>query len=149
MPPPARTGGNMKKIKLSDNDWLIRLDVGDEIIASLIRFAGEENVKSGSLTGIGAVGGLKYGYFDINDKEYKVAEESISLEIVNLTGNLARINGEPIVHAHISVGFPDQAIRGGHLVEGYISVTGEIFLRTYDAEVIRAEEDYFGLKLIQ
>jgi len=139
----------MKKVKLSPDDWLVRLDVGDEIIASLVKFATEEDVKSASFSGLGAVGGLKYGYFDINDREYKVAEESISLEIVNLTGNLARIEGEPIVHAHISVGFPDMSVRGGHLVEGVISITGEIFIRTYDADIERAEEERFGLKLIK
>ena len=139
----------MKKQKLSPNDWLLRLDVGDEIIASLVQFAAEENVKSASLSGIGAVGGLKYGYFDINDKEYKVDEESISLEIVNLTGNLGRIDGEPIAHVHIMVGFPDMTVRGGHLVEGFISVTGEILIRTYDADITRAEDDMFGLKLIE
>ena len=139
----------MKKVKLSPNDWLVRLDVGDEIVASLVKFASEENVKSASFSGLGAVGGLKYGYFDINDREYKVAEESISLEIVNLTGNLARIDGEPIVHPHISVGFPDMSVRGGHLVEGIISVTGEIFVHTYDADINRAEEERFGLKLIK
>ena len=138
----------MKKVKLSPNDWLVRLDVGDEIVASLVKFASEENVKSASFSGLGAVGGLKYGYFDINDREYKVAEESISLEIVNLTGNLARIDGEPIVHAHISVGFPDMSVRGGHLVEGIISVTGEIFVHTYDADINRAVDERFGLKLI-
>ena len=139
----------MKKVKLSPNDWLVRLDVGDEIVASLVKFASEENVISASFSGLGAVGGLKYGYFNINDREYKVAEESISLEIVNLTGNLARIDGEPIVHAHISVGFPDMSVRGGHLVEGIISITGEIFIRTYDADIYRAEEELFGLKLIK
>jgi len=139
----------MKKVKLSPNDWLIRLDVGDEIVASLVKFASEENVKSASFSGLGAVGGLKYGYFNINDREYKVAEESTSLEIVNLSGNLARIDGEPIVHAHISVGFPDMSIRGGHLVEGIISITCEIFIRTYDADINRAEEEHFGLKLIK
>ncbi len=139
----------MKKVKLSPNDWLVRLDVGDEIVASLVKFASEENVKSASFSGLGAVGGLKYGYFNINDREYKVAEESTSLEIVNLSGNLARIDGEPIVHAHISVGFPDMSIRGGHLVEGIISITCEIFIRTYDADINRAEEERFGLKLIK
>jgi predicted DNA-binding protein with PD1-like motif len=142
-------GGNMKKTRLSEKDWLLRLDVGDEIIASLLKFAREEGIRSGTLSGIGALGGLKYGYFDINDKEYKVAEESISLEIVNLAGNIGRINGEPIVHAHIALGFPDMTLRGGHLVEGFISITGEIFIRTFDADITRAQENKFGLKLIQ
>jgi predicted DNA-binding protein with PD1-like motif len=127
----------------------VRLDAGDEIVASLLKFAGDENVKSASISGIGAVGGLKYGYFNINDKEYQVAEESISLEIVNLTGNLARIDGAPILHAHISVGFPDMTIRGGHLVEGIVSVTGEIYVHTYDVDIERDEKNQFGLKLIK
>lgn len=139
----------MKKVKLSGSDWLLRLDAGDEIVASLVKFASEEGIRSASLSGIGAVGGLKYGYFNVSDREYKVAEESISLEIVNLTGNLARIDGAPIVHAHIMVGFPDMAVRGGHLVEGIISVTGEIFVRTYDAEITRGKDERFGLNLIK
>ena len=139
----------MKKVKLSENDWLLRLDVGDEIVSSLMEFARVEGIKAASLTGIGAVGGLKYGYFDINDKEYKVAEETISLEIVSLVGNLARIDGEPILHAHIAVGFPDMNIRGGHLVEGIISVTGEIFIRTYNTDIERGKDGRFGLNLMK
>ncbi len=33
----------MKTVKLSPNDWLVRLDVGDEIVASLLKFAADEN----------------------------------------------------------------------------------------------------------
>jgi hypothetical protein len=139
----------VKKLKLSENDWLVRLDVGDEIVGSIMEFARQEGVKAASLRGIGAVGGLKYGYFDVDDKEYKVAEESISLEIVSLVGNLARIDGEPILHAHIAVGFPDMSIRGGHLVEGTISVTGEIFVRIYDVGIERGKDEQFGLNLIK
>lgn len=139
----------MKKVKLSDTDWLVRLDAGDEIVASLMEFAREEKITGASLTGIGAVGGLKYGYFDIDLLEYQVAEEGISLEIVSLVGNLGRLDGEPILHAHISVGFPDRTIKGGHLVEGIISVTGEIFVRTYPTAIERGKDERFGLNLIK
>ena len=139
----------MKKVKLSENDWLVRLDAGDEIVASLVQFAREEKITSASLTGIGAVGGLKYGYFDINLLKYSVAEVGISLEIVSLVGNLGRLDGEPILHAHISVGFPDMTVKGGHLVEGTISVTGEIFIRTYPATIERGKHERFGLNLIK
>ena len=139
----------MKTIKLSDDDWLVRLDAGDEIITSLLEFALAAGITAASFTGLGAVGGLKYGYFDIDKKEYAVAEETISLEIVSLVGNLARIDDDPIVHAHISVGFPDMSVRGGHLVQGIISVTGEIFIRTYKAEVVRSKDKSFGLNLIK
>lgn len=139
----------MKTHELSANDWLVRLDAGDEIITSLLEFTRAAGITAASFTGIGAVGELKYGYFDITKKEYKVAEETISLEIVSLVGNLARIDGEPIVHAHISVGFPDMSVRGGHLVQGVISVTGEIFVRTYRAEINRGRDEFFGLNLIK
>ncbi len=141
--------GDVKKTRLSDSDWLLRLDAGDEIVASVVQFAREEGINAASLTGIGAVGGLKYGYFDLETKEYQVKIEHISLEIVSLVGNLGRLDGEPILHAHIAVGFPDMTIRGGHLVEGKISVTGEIFIRTYQATIERGKDGHFGLNLIK
>ena len=139
----------MKTFKLSTHDWLVRLDAGEEIMTSLAEFAHAGGITAASFTGIGAVGELKYGYFDISKKQYAVAEEKISLEIVSLVGNIARMDDEPIVHAHISVGFPDMSVRGGHLVQGVISVTAEIFVRTYKAEVKRAKDKFSGLNLIR
>ena len=138
----------MKTYKLTDMDWLIRLDVGDEIIKSLSSFSQDEGVKSASFTGIGAVGHLKYGYFDVEKKQYLPAEENISLEVLSLTGNIASVEGAPMVHAHIVVSFPDMSVKGGHLIEGTISVTGEIFLREYDIGIDRVGNERFRLNLI-
>ena len=139
----------MKTVKLSDKDWLLRLDFGDEIMKSLMAFAKQNSIASASFTGLGAVGGLKYGYFDLSAKKYRVAEESISLEIVSLVGNIGWLDDDPIIHAHIAAGFPDMTVRGGHLVEGNISVTAEIFIRTYDTAVKRGKDERFGLNLIK
>jgi predicted DNA-binding protein with PD1-like motif len=139
----------VKNVKLSANEWLLRLDVGDEIMKSLLAFARESRLPSASFTGIGAVGELKYGYFDLKAKKYRVAEESISLEIVSLVGNITWLDDDPIVHAHIAVGFPDMTVHGGHLVEGHISVTGEIFIRTYGVEIKRGKDERFNLNLIK
>jgi len=128
---------------------LIRLDAGDRIIESLTGYlAGPgSTVRSGFFSGIGAARDCEIGYYDLESGTYRTRLVEESCEIVSLTGNIARIDDEPVIHAHVALGLPDFSILGGHLVEGTISVTGEIWIHGASLGVTRSSGDFPGLKL--
>lgn len=70
-------------------------------------------------------------------------------EITSLVGNISWTDGAPVVHAHVTLGGQDFSVVGGHLVEGTIGVTGEIWIRAASFPIHRGPSAFRNLNLIQ
>lgn len=130
-------------------DIVVRLDPGDEILASLKEVCEKENVQTASVQGIGATNRFKMGVYDLEKQEYKMNVFQETAEITALVGNVTRNNGEVYLHLHMTVGDLEGRAIGGHLNEAYISVTGEIVMHLLDAEVTRKQDPQTGLNIFQ
>ncbi|MCD6217579.1 DNA-binding protein [bacterium] len=138
----------MKTLKGNDS-FVIKIPVGEEIMASLKEFMRQEKLPSASFTGIGSIEKCVIGYFDRDQKKYLTKTIDAVCEITTLIGNLGwDENDEPMIHAHITLGFPDYHIEGGHLVEGVIGVVGEIVVIPGTVRIVRKKDDQFGLMLM-
>ena len=138
----------MKVVK-GENQFILKIDVGEKIMESLKDFMRNEKLPSASFTGIGATEHCTIGYFDRDRKEYLNKDINTVCEITSLVGNLGwDADGNPMVHCHITLGFPDYHIEGGHLVEGIVGVVGEIYVVPNSERVVRAVDDKFGLALM-
>jgi predicted DNA-binding protein with PD1-like motif len=129
---------------------LVRLDPGDKIIESLVNYVADRQyeIPSGFLTGIGAVSEAEIGWYDRGGEVYRTEVIKENLEITTLAGNIAWVEGSPMVHAHITLGRQDYSVLGGHLIEATISITGEIWIHTSQFRVARSQSEFKGLKLI-
>jgi predicted DNA-binding protein with PD1-like motif len=126
--------GQVMKIKRTEDGFLVVLDVGDEIIASLKEIVAAERIGMASLA-----------YLDIDQKKYLKRELGPqSMELVSLVGNVARLDGLPALHCHAVVGDRELRVYGGHLFEATASVTVEIYLRIYEGEVARQYDPNSG-----
>lgn len=138
------------KIRRNETGFLVVLDVGDEVVMSLKKLADAERIGEASFTAIGAVRDVVLGYIDLETKSYLRREFGAdSMELVSAIGNLARLDGEPVVHCHATVGDREMQIYGGHLFRAVASVTVEIFLRVYDGEINRRFDPESGANTIQ
>lgn len=115
----------------------IRLDPGEEIVASLRRFALATGVRSGGISGIGAAGDLELGYFVRATGEYVRRAFPGEYEIGSLTGNFSDLEGEPFPHCHVVLGGDDFVAWTGHLFRGVVTVTCEIQVVTEPKAVRR------------
>lgn len=137
------------KVKRTETGFLVVLEVGDEVMDSLIKLAAAERIGMASFTGIGAVKDVVLGYIDLNQKEYLRRKFGAdSMELVALTGNLALLDGEPVAHCHVVVVDREMRAYGGHLFRATVSVTAEIFLRVYEGEITRQFDADSGANLI-
>jgi predicted DNA-binding protein with PD1-like motif len=137
------------KARRTESGFLLVLDRGDEVIASLKAFADSERIGAASLCGIGAVRDVELGYLDLDQKQYLRRELGAeSLELLSLAGNIARLNGEPVAHCHVIVGDREMRTFGGHLFRAVVSVTAEITLQVYEGEVSRRFDEESGANLI-
>lgn len=136
------------KVKRTEAGFLLVLDIGDEVIASLKQLAEAERIGSASITGIGAVRDSVLGYLDLDQKQYLKREFADSMELVALTGSLALLDGQPFAHCHAVLSDREMRVFGGHLFAATASVTVEIFLRVYEGEVARQLDPNTGANLI-
>ncbi|MFH1409761.1 MAG: PPC domain-containing DNA-binding protein [Nanoarchaeota archaeon] len=133
---------------LVDGGWLLVLSPGEEIMGSLKYLCREKAISNGRISGIGSLGSATIGFFDLTKKAYVPRKLDEPLELINLMGNVMLVDGDPFIHAHASLGRADYRVIGGHLVEGVVNVTGEIWIRESKSIIERKLDERTGLKLI-
>ena len=130
--------------------YVLRLDPGEEIVASLTRLVEQEQVQLGSVTAIGAANDVTIGIFSTQEKQYHARRYQGDYEISALVGNVTRKEGKPYLHLHITIGNPATGgVHAGHLTSATISATLELFLQVWDGQVGREFSDQVGLNLFR
>ncbi len=126
-----------------------RLVPGADLLEELNKLVKVEGVELGALSGIGALRKAAVGIFDLEKREYIVNEFDEEMEICALTGNVSLKEGEPFVHAHLSLSDRQGRAFGGHLMPGCEIFVAEVIL--WELEGARLErcpqEDCGGLAL--
>jgi predicted DNA-binding protein with PD1-like motif len=113
--------------KINNQVFLIRLNRGEKIIACLKNFCIKNKIYGGFFYGIGAVDEVELAHYDVSQKKYSSEKFNLPLELTSLLGNVGFFKKELIIHAHATLANKKMQSFGGHLVEGKISGTGEIF----------------------
>ncbi|MDD7304974.1 MAG: DUF296 domain-containing protein [Peptoniphilaceae bacterium] len=130
------------------NKIVIRLLKGDKLVESLHEVFDKEDIKAGSITGLGAVNKLDIGFFNPSTKSYKPIIFEENMEVTNLVGNVSRKDGEVYTHLHIVCGREDASTVSGHLNEAWISLTAEIFVDVLDGEIGRKFDSDLGINIM-
>lgn len=135
--------------KKFNNMYVVRLNIGEDIVESIKILAGNEKIKLGTITGIGAVNKAKIGLFNTKTMEYNSTILEGDMEIVSLAGNITEMNGEVYIHLHIALSDDTFNVKAGHLNMAIISATGEIFIQAIDGVVDREFNEDIGLNLLK
>ena len=128
----------------TDQGWLLRLDAGEEIIASLQAFATAHGIVGGVITGIGAVGETELGFFVRESRSYIRRTFTGDHEILSLLGNFSMLDGAPFPHCHLILCGEDFTAHGGHLFKGLVTVTCEIHILTASRTIVRTPRPDLG-----
>ncbi len=126
----------MKYLKC-DYGYLICLEIGEEIVASLNEFANKFDIRFAQVFAIGASNDVILGSFNPIKKVYQEQHFKKDFEICNLTGNITMVNDKPFLHAHVSLADDCFNSFGGHLNQAIVSATCEIMLYCSNQEVKR------------
>ncbi len=138
------------KAKKTEKGHIIKLERGEELIATLTQYCADENIRNAIFQGIGAVERVKIGYYDLGKREYFFRNEPGVFEVASMQGNVALVEGKPFIHAHAVLSRCDGTLEciGAHIKEAYVAVTLEIFMTPLDSAVERKHDDSIGLKLL-
>jgi len=130
-PEPAHgqaPGMKVTELARTGRTFEVTMRKGDEVAAGLTEFAEQNHIKVAHFTAVGAIDSGVLGWFDPEKRAYKKIVINQEAEVVSLSGNIALQNGKPFVHAHCVVALSDGSTRGGHLIEGHVSLAMQVFV---------------------
>ena len=129
--------------------YVLRLDAGEEVIATLEGWLASQRVHLGSFVAFGGFERVQLEYFNIRTREYQKRDVDHQLEVVSLLGNVALQDGKPKIHAHCIVADERDETYGGHLGSGVVKPILEVFLTAIDGELERVEDPDRKLHILQ
>ena len=132
-----------------NQQWMLTLQRGEKIVESITNFARDNEIKGGSISGIGAIENVELGCFRLNQKAYqrKTFDQS-EYELLHLSGNISLKNNDYFSHVHAVLADANYQSFGGHLFEATVAVTAEVFITPFGAMPARDYNDSIGLDLI-
>ena len=129
--------------------YAVIFDEGDDPYELLTRFARDEGLTGGSLTGVGALSRTTIGWFDPDARDYERTVVDEQCEVVSMVGDIAvDDDGTPTVHAHIVLAKRDTSAVGGHLFGGRVWPTLEVLVTESQATMRKRLDPDVGLALI-
>ena len=125
-----------------------KLKFGSDLLEELTSICVQNDIRLGRVEAFGAVEKAKIGFYDQQSREYNFMEIDKPLEITNLIGNISMRDGEPMVHAHITLADSLRNAYGGHLSPGTIVFACEFIMNSYDGpDYVRDYDEQTGLPL--
>ena len=131
----------------SKNKYYISLDKDEYINASLLDISNNQEIKSGWISGVGAIYDIEIGYYDVDKKEYLKKKFPDDYELLSLSGNLSMKEGVKFIHTHITFSNTDFKVFGGHLFDAKIAAAGEFMIDSSEIEITRKYNSDIGLHL--
>lgn len=145
---PETEGGMW--ISAAEGGYVVRLERGEELIAALRRLMLAEDIRGGTVVGLGTLEDPLLGYFDREKREYLRERVAGVFELLSLSASLSWFEGEPFPHVHVVLGDRELRAVGGHCFEVVVAVTAELRVWTGVADRIdrRMHQD-LGLHLME
>ena len=138
--------------------YVVALETGDSLIASLTRFAREERLAASQFTAIGALAWARLAYFNWETKAYDEIPVDEQVEVLSLNGRITLPEGadvegpafdhDPHFHVHCVLGRADGTTIGGHLMEAEVRPTCEVFVTESPTHLGRRTDPESGLPVI-
>ncbi len=130
-----------------DNQVVLRLDKGDEIIACITDLFQREGLQAAAVQGIGYTDNMRLRIYDRDRDTFLFQTVTDPMEITSLTGNVVMADNGLYPHLHVMAAGPDLKVIGGHLSSCVIALTGELVLTLLPGKVRReaAGDEKIGL----
>lgn len=129
--------------------YLMVLRQGDDVIANLQQLAERESVPSASITGIGFMRDITFGFYDFGKKDFE-PKSFHDVEIAGMTGSIAWKDGKPSVHLHAAAAGRDFNAVGGHVLDAKVGTgSAEITVVTHDKRLERKVDPDLGVNVLQ
>lgn len=129
-------------------EFICKLPYDSDLLLALKNLAKRLNVKTAVFTLLGALKNAALLYYVQNEKRYVKITYDFPVEIVSSIGNIALLNEEIMVHAHLVLSDREGKCYGGHLTEGCKIFACEVHLKEIFPILNRKYDPNTGLNLL-
>ena len=129
------------------NKYVLSLDNHVSLMEALAAFCREKDIRSGSISGLGAVCSATFRFLNPATKAYVDKSFDEQMELTAIEGNISRKDGEVYLHVHVTASRSDYTCIGGHLLDARINGACELFIEDYGLEIGRRPDPETGLNL--
>lgn len=137
----------MQYTHVSPEVFIVRLDPGDDIHESMVDLCRKEGITNAAVRGIGSVDSPKLAHYRKDSQKFTEKQLEGIFEISSFEGNIALIDEEPTLHAHVVVSDEQMQAFAGHLIQGTCSATAELFVHRLDSKLTKELNPEIGLKV--
>jgi uncharacterized protein len=138
--------------KAGEKIYVLVFGIGDEVRHTLLDFAAKHQVRTARIMAVGGFSEATLGYFDTGTRNYHPIHVREQVEVASLVGSLA-VNADdpeqPKLHLHAVLGRSDGTALAGHLLQGSVRPTLEMFVVISPAELDRYNDPNTGLALLR
>ena len=121
--------------------YMGKLPHGSDLLEEITSICTEKQIRLGRIEALGAVQQARLGFYDQKTREYEFFHLDQGLEITNLVGNISVKEGQPMVHAHVTLTDSTGRAYGGHLAQGTKVFACEFVLEVFDGPALQREYD--------
>ncbi len=129
--------------------YVLRLDEGEEAVATIRRFLVDHGILAGYFLAWGAFSAVKLRFYRPSAAGYEERAIDRQVEVATLVGNIACMDGQPVIHAHMVVGDSEFRTYSGHLAEGTVRPMLEVFVTPLPGELHRITSERTGLAVLE
>ena len=127
--------------------YMIRIDLGEDIVKSLKALCEKEQILLGRVEAIGATDQAVIGVYDREKREYYPEKIDEFMEITSLNGNITAMGEKTYLHLHTTLADQKHTVHGGHVLEMRIGATCEMFITVLEGQVKRQKDNQLGINL--
>jgi predicted DNA-binding protein with PD1-like motif len=120
---------------------ILKPPFGSDLLKELEDYVRANGINLAWLSGVGAVSRATIRYYDQPKQEWVDLELDQRLEVAGMLGNVSLMNGEPIVHVHITLVDEQGRCYGGHLGHNTLVFNLEILLTTLSGPPVTRKMD--------
>ena len=130
----------IKKVK-SIEFFMGKIRHGGDLLEEITEICIKKNIQLGRLEALGAVQKARLAFYNQQTHEYQFFSIDQSLEITKLIGNISLKDGNPFVHAHITLADKTGKAYGGHLASGTVVFACEFILEVFEGPIFERKFD--------
>ncbi|MCI0443124.1 DNA-binding protein [bacterium] len=84
------------KTLIQDDTHVLALEIGEELVGSILRYSEQSKIHAASIQAIGAIRNFELGYYVLDQKQYLRKKVDEIAELIGCSGNLAMKNDKTI-----------------------------------------------------
>ena len=127
-------------------EYVARMETGADWREEIESLAEEREIDAGFFYALGAVQDAEIMFYDQRERSYESVSFEEPLEVAACVGNLSWLGAERFAHTHAVLSRPSGQAVAGHLDSGTV-FAGECYVREFDAELVREDDETTGLDL--